>query len=741
MDYNCYTFCNETGGSNYVSGTTCDGIVQAYTLNFGDCICMDLDYPLITCDNPIFSGVCVPSTPTPTPTPTNTATPTNTPTYTPTTTNTPTNTNTPTATITPSPSPTPCICFPQGSGFNIVQGSVNSIEFDQSTNRIYAGGAFNTYSGIAASGFIAIDATTSNPISGFTGTTMNSSVMDIKVQSDDKIIIGGQFTTYKGVGANRLVRINPNSTRDTSFNIGTGFNNTVWNILVEPSGKIMVGGEFTSYSGVSVGCIIRLNSDGSIDPTFSGATTGFVPSGGALNGVQEIISDGGTGYYVSGTFLSYNGTPCNDIVRLTQDGTLDPSFNATAYSGTNRVISIDLQPSTGYVIAGNPPGSAVAALNTSGTIVWTRNSGFTETNYVEVLPDNKIIAGGRSTINGIFRLNADGTYDNTFTQPVFSIVSQPQRGVMDIKTDNGCYIIGGDWTSINGYIGTGIVRLYNDGSLDQCNPIQVSPTPTNTPTRTPTPSVTATPGLSPSVTPTLTPTPSVTATNTATPSETPTNTPSVTATNTPSPEVSPSVTPTNTLTPTNTPSVSPTNTLTPTNTPTPSPTTTGSCDCTCWSLTFTSPLNPSDLQVRWRDCQTDTIITDDVLNLEQSDNLDGTYTAYLCAKNTGSYSTPVCVLNNVEVTCDPYQWVSGGACCIAGDCQISYNYINATQFLDCVQNSAPGGIKMRVPTTMSGTWFCGDDGFQYQIDTNQTLPFSWTITAVSEALTCSGLPC
>ena len=58
--YNCYYFCNDNsfGGSSYVSGTTCDGVVAAYTLNLNDCICMNLDYPIITCDSPIFSGSC-----------------------------------------------------------------------------------------------------------------------------------------------------------------------------------------------------------------------------------------------------------------------------------------------------------------------------------------------------------------------------------------------------------------------------------------------------------------------------------------------------------------------------------------------------------------------------------------------------------------------------------------------------------------------------------------------------------
>ena len=552
---------------------------------------------------------------TPTVTPTNTETPTQTqtqtstqtPTVTPTNTSTPTNTitptNTATPTMTPTPSVTPCICFPTGSGFTLTQGSVNTVEADTSRNRLYVGGAFNSYSSNATTYFIALDATTSDPLPQFTGNTTNSPVFDIKVQSDGKILLGGIMTTWKGVSTTGQgpIRVNTDGTRDTSFTANT-FNSLVWNIYIEPSGKVMVGGQFTTMNGVTEGCIVRLNSDGTKDTTFSGKTTGFVPTGGAFNGVQEIISDGGTGYYVSGNFNSYNGTACSDIVRLTESGTLDASFNATGLTASNRIISIDRQPSTGYIIAGNYPGG-VAALNTGGTLVWLIDSGMTEENYVEVLSDNKIIVGGRSATNGIFRINANGTYDSTFVQPSFSINSQPQQGVMDISTDYGCYIIGGTWNSINGYIGTGIVRLYEDGSLDQCNPVPVSPTPSNTPTKSPTPSNSPTPSITP---------PNVTPTNTPTQTETPSNspTPSITAspTQTETPTQSATSTPTPSVTQTNTPSVSPTNTNTPTqtntptNTPTqtPSPTpTSGVTGCLCYSL-----LNETGSQIgyQWDDC-------------------------------------------------------------------------------------------------------------------------------------------
>ena len=88
----CYNFCNGSnfGGSVYISGTTCLGVVGAFYLLVGQCLCIDTDLPYITCDNPIISGSCANPTPTPSVTPTITPTPSITRTLTPTVTSTPT---------------------------------------------------------------------------------------------------------------------------------------------------------------------------------------------------------------------------------------------------------------------------------------------------------------------------------------------------------------------------------------------------------------------------------------------------------------------------------------------------------------------------------------------------------------------------------------------------------------------------------------------------------------------------
>jgi len=120
---------------------------------------------------------------------------------------------------------------------------------------------------------------------------------------------------------------------------------------------------------------------------------------------------------------------------------------------------------------------------------------------------------------------------------------------------------------------------------------------------------------------------------------------------------------TTTLAPTTTTLAPTTTTLAPTTT-TLSPTTTTVVN-KCFTLTYTTI--PNDLYVRYRNTS-DTTVTELIQNLETQDCGDGSYTAAICVRQGGAYATPVCVQNNIEVTCDPYTWVQGSDCTTAGTC-------------------------------------------------------------------------
>ena len=305
----------------------------------------------------------------------------------------------------------------------------------------------------------------------------------IALQPDGKILAGGGFTSYSGVTRNGIVRLNPNGTIDNTFNIGTGFTNgrTVWSIALQPDGKILVGGSFSTYSGVTRNRIIRLNTGGTIDNTFN-IGTGFSGGTGTLSissGTVSTIAVQPDGkILVGGDFSSYSGVTRNGIIRLNSDGTIDNTFSiGSGFSGF--LYSIAVQPDGKILAAGGfstysgVTSGHIIRLNTGGTIDNTFDTGTFTTPFsgfnsfvktITLQPDGKILAGGNFTSysgvtsNNIIRLNTGGTIDNNTT---FNISGGFSGGtVYSIALQkNGKILVGGDFTSYNSVTRNKIIRL------------------------------------------------------------------------------------------------------------------------------------------------------------------------------------------------------------------------------------------------------------------------------------------
>ena len=146
-------------------------------------------------------------------------------------------------------------------------------------------------------------------------TELNDVIRSIALQSDGKILVGGRFNNYDGTTQNRITRLNPDGSRDTSFNIGTGFDDggfdSVDSIALQSDGKLLVGGSFTSYNGVTQNRITRLNPDGSRDTSFD-IGTGFDDD------ILSIALQSDGKILVGGFFNSYDGVTQNRITRLIQ---------------------------------------------------------------------------------------------------------------------------------------------------------------------------------------------------------------------------------------------------------------------------------------------------------------------------------------------------------------------------------------------------------------------------------------
>ena len=210
----------------------------------------------------------------------------------------------------------------------------------QSDGKIVLVGSFTQYSGSTKNSIARAntDGTSDTGSAWNIGTGFAGTASDIVIQSDQKLVVGGIFTTYSGSTANRIVRLNTNGTLDTSFNTGTGFDSSVSALALQSDQKIIVGGIFTTYSGSASNNfrIIRLNTNGTKDTTFSSGITG---ANGAIRSIS--IEPGTDKIMIGGDFTSYSGSTANRIARLNTNGSVDTTFQPTG-SGFNASVQVIL---------------------------------------------------------------------------------------------------------------------------------------------------------------------------------------------------------------------------------------------------------------------------------------------------------------------------------------------------------------------------------------------------------------
>jgi hypothetical protein len=148
---------------------------------------------------------------------------------------------------------------------------------------------------------------------------------------DGKIIVSGNFFSYNGVSSNSIIRLNPNGSIDNTFIVGTGFSSPfgrgpVDGAVLQDDGRIVLVGRFTSYNGTPCNNIIRLNPNGTKDTTFA-PTTGFNLNPNAPGYVQALSTDKNNNIYVGNQSTTYNGNAVGSIVKMNQLATYDSTFN------------------------------------------------------------------------------------------------------------------------------------------------------------------------------------------------------------------------------------------------------------------------------------------------------------------------------------------------------------------------------------------------------------------------------
>ena len=334
-----------------------------------------------------------------------------------------------------------------------------------------------------------IDTDSFNEPPGSVDTTLNSAtafndaVYALALQSDGKLIAGGDFTIANGIVRNRLARLLPNGTLDLKFSSTVdGTENSVRTLAIQSDGRILIGGLFTNLNGINRRYFGRLNFDGSLDETFN-------PGSGADNPVYAIAETfvgpvtnaGNRRIIIGGSFASVNGTTLNGIAQLNNSGSVDTTFNppganATVYALA--VYSTNDPVNGGKILIGGDftqvngiPRNHIARLNADGSLDASFNPGAGPNDSVRVIAiqvDGKVLIGGLFTsvggagLNRIARLNSNGLLDPLFN---LGIGANDVVSALAIQED-GKIMVGGGFTQVNGITRNRLTRLNADGTAD-----------------------------------------------------------------------------------------------------------------------------------------------------------------------------------------------------------------------------------------------------------------------------------
>lgn len=277
---------------------------------------------------------------------------------------------------------------------------------------------------------------------------------------DGKLLLGGQFTSISGVGRSRIARLSPNGTVDSVYNSGVNAGVQVTAIAMLRDGSTLIGGNFSQVGGQAHANLARFAADGSVDQTFVTGTNGPVTA-------LAVQADGKI--LVGGDFSTIGGEGRTRIARLNTDGTVDTSFTVSA---NDDVLTMLVQADGRVVIAGRFTDingtlrNRIARVSATGELdaTFDPDSNGLITGLAQQ-PDGKFLVvgeftsmAGASRRRGV-RFNADGTVDNTFAPPVNSVLVS-----MAAQADGK--ILASGIFSDPGFSGSGIIRLNDDGTLD-----------------------------------------------------------------------------------------------------------------------------------------------------------------------------------------------------------------------------------------------------------------------------------
>jgi uncharacterized delta-60 repeat protein len=385
------------------------------------------------------------------------------------------------------------------------------------TNSIYAGkvliaGSFTTVNGVNQTNIARLNfdgSLDTNFVANADGI-----VRALAIQNDNAVVVGGEFNTVNGVAANRLARLNVDGTVDTAFasTLAPGIGDTVNAIALQSDNRIVVVGQFLTANGLTRHHITRLMPNGAADPTinFGDGANGDINAVAVQSTDQSIVIGGG--------FTQYNDVSAPYLTRIyggSVTGSGNFEFTSASYqaneNGLQAAISVRRAGGTSgpnpdgsgnvSVLFTTTPGSALPGVNymTVVTNVYFPPGEVLEQVFVPLIDDHIITtnttlnvalsapsapAGLGDQTNAVLTiLNTDSSI--SFSSPVYQVAKNVPTGLATVTlvraggtdgsqtvgfttTTNGTAVIGTDYTPTNSVV------IFNPGDVSKSVQIAIT---------------------------------------------------------------------------------------------------------------------------------------------------------------------------------------------------------------------------------------------------------------------------
>jgi len=314
--------------------------------------------------------------------------------------------------------------------------------------------------------------------------------------------VGGIFSEYTlnpELKCNAFISLKSTAYPDSSFNPNGSYftGNTpdsVNSIAVQSDEKILVGGSFIRYTTnnqtYQVSNLVRLNTDGSLDSPYTGASSSF-------NGdINTVAIDYLGRAVVGGGFKDYNGNRYYRMARFSSDTTLDTTFPDPDFDGDVNVIVPTpyhtIEVGTGYTyLVGGLFSGLMAELDYNGGIVGGQvfnsvlvglsvnaialntialhDSEILNSQYIVYVGGNFSASTDGGRFNNMIALDSSGRIlGNDFNINISGGTRGFNGPVYAIVVDgNGKILVGGNFTQYNGNSINYMVRLLIDGRIDE----------------------------------------------------------------------------------------------------------------------------------------------------------------------------------------------------------------------------------------------------------------------------------